>query len=226
MYMTMRMFTLIEELKTSPLRSDSNATRDAIMRSAERMFGELGLRDPPLHTIVADGGRGNKFAVQYHFKDRTGLIKEIMIARLDSIARRRAELALIATTRGLLNDVSALVEAMYIPVIEEVGDQERHSFHRFLLQVFNQPWSNKLIDNDSSISDDTATRQIKIFFDRALPHLASDEVTWRMRLLTRFLLANLIENDNRSRRGETPIDETKLILDTFDMITASFMAGS
>jgi len=45
-----------------------------------------------------------------------------------------------------------------------------------------------------------------------------------MRLLTRFLLVNLIENDNRSRRGETSIDETKLILDTFNMITASFMA--
>jgi len=115
---------------------------------------------------------------------------------------------------------------MYIPVVEEVGGQERHSFHRFLLQVFNQPWSNKVIDIDTSISDYTTTQRIIIIFDRALTHLTSDEITWRMRLLTRFLLANLIENDNRSRRGETSIDETKLILDTFNMNTASFMAGS
>jgi len=116
---------------------------------------------------------------------------------------------------------------MYIPVVEEVGDQERHSFRRFRLQVFNQPWSNNVIDIDTSISAILPRNKLEyLFFGRALPYLVSEEVTWRMRLLTRFLLANLIENDNRSRRGETSIDETKLILDTFNMITASFMAGS
>jgi AcrR family transcriptional regulator len=218
------MYRLTAGLRKVGLKPDANPTRHALMLTAEYLMGEQGLDAPPLHLIVSEAGLGNKYAVQYHFADRPGLIRAIANARMDAIAQRRAELTLDATALGLLDDVGALIEAMFLPIIEQVGDREPSSFARFLLLDLTQPWSHKLMEVRANFSKEETTRQLVLFFERALPHLSPEMIGWRLRVQTRLILHCLVEYDNFKRSGQTVELELDLILHTLDMVTAAMKA--
>src|SRR5262249_11672147 len=150
-------YHLTAKLQKTPLRPDDNPTRHALMVAGEYLMGEQGLDLPPLHVIATEAGQSNKNAVQYHFGNREGLVHAIMLKRNEAIASRRAELALEAVSKGLHEDVGALVEAMFLPVIEQVGDRVPRSYIRLLVLWLNLPWQHELMTVRQNVAHDPAT---------------------------------------------------------------------
>lgn len=113
------------------------SSREALIRTAERLFGEQGIASVSLRHVAAAAGQRNNSAVRYQFGSREGLIDAIFAYRMARIdERRRAMLAAAGPGPGLRQ----LLEAFVYPLAESVGHDEGTSWYvRFLRQVVFDP---------------------------------------------------------------------------------------
>ena len=117
-----------------------HATRAAIIETAESLFGEFGIDGISLRQIGAAAGSSNTGVVAYYFGDKDSLVEAIFHYRLPAIDARRAELLLEVTRTGRVNDIPALVRAMWLPLYEQVNEQGRHSYAGFLSGLIRSNW--------------------------------------------------------------------------------------
>ena len=117
-----------------------SATRARLMAAGERLIGLHGIDGISLEDIARHAGQANKYAVQYHFGSRDGLIQAILDARISAVEARRQ--ALMAT----MDPASAVsILAVFVgPLAEQVDADGDCAFARFLLQFATQfqPWPN------------------------------------------------------------------------------------
>jgi AcrR family transcriptional regulator len=66
--------------------------RDALRRSAERLFAAHGLDGVSLRQITREAGQRNTTALQYHFGNRDGLLLEVLEHHLRQVELRREAL--------------------------------------------------------------------------------------------------------------------------------------
>jgi len=173
------MFQLLDEPRPTPLGRESGRFTQAKMKvisAAEKMLGEQSLAGAPLYKIAEASGQSNRYAVQYHFGDREGLVDAVFAARADLIAERRASLFELARDRGLERDLSTLLQCIYLPMAEQVDDQGRHSYIRFVLQYFVRPDADPAVDSRSSPSGGPAEliyRQLCVTTGLEFPEIAA-----------------------------------------------------
>lgn len=72
--------------------SRGDATRLLILLKAEELFAERGIEAVPMRDIGIAAGQKNNVAVQYHFRDRENLVREIIAYRSQVSESIRAEL--------------------------------------------------------------------------------------------------------------------------------------
>lgn len=201
-------------------------TRRALLVTAERMFGDLGIDAVSLLAIAREAGQGNKNAVQYHFGSKEGLIRAIIRARADRIEQRRAELLVEAGAAGQLSDVGTLVEAMFLPVIDQVDADGRYTFARFLLQFLNHPGFPEVIPGPMELVRNQAVpNQLRALLGRALPHLTPELVEWRVLMQLRLLVSCLVEAE-KANTSLAPPTRPQLVRDTLSMVTAGLSAAA
>ena len=70
--------------------SRGEATRQSLMRAAERLFAEKGANNVTIREIVETAGQKNESALQYHFKNLEGLIAATHRYRGEQIAAVRS----------------------------------------------------------------------------------------------------------------------------------------
>jgi AcrR family transcriptional regulator len=75
---------------TDSRRARSEATKNALMRAAEKLVAEGGMENLSIKEIVAVAGQKNESALQYHFKNLTGLLDAIHTERSEQVQARRA----------------------------------------------------------------------------------------------------------------------------------------
>ena len=124
---------------TIPVIAGRIGTRERLMASGERLIGLHGMENLPLDRIARDAAQANKFAVQYHFGSRRHLAQAILDLRVGELDRRRgAYLEAIGPSPSL----EALVAGFVLPIAEQVEEEGRFAFARFLLQYSVQltPW--------------------------------------------------------------------------------------
>lgn len=189
----------------SGIPGPETASKRNLIAAGERLLGLKGFGGVALQEIANAAGQANKYAVQYHFGDLDGLIRAIFTLRLRWIHQRRADLLARAEALGLLGNVDALLEALFVPLSEQVDDQARHSYARFWLQYAARPGYEAGNDPLFSIIG-TPTEQL-------FGHLASalgiepEEALDRFGMQGVVLLSALIDRDNRQARGENvPLD--------------------
>lgn len=96
--------------------------RCALIETAERLFAERGIEAVSLRDVSAAAGQGNHSAAQYHFGSREGLVTAVYQARMSIVNdRRRGYLAEIDEV-GRSRDVTALIEALIVPLVEVVAE--------------------------------------------------------------------------------------------------------
>ena len=102
---------------------DSAPTTDRLISAAERLFAEHGIDGVSLREINRAAGAKNASALQYHFRDRDGLLRALIAKhRRDVEARRHAMLdAYEAEGR---DDVRALAGALVRPMAAKLSDPD------------------------------------------------------------------------------------------------------
>lgn len=115
-------------------------TRDKLVAAAERLFAERGADNVSLREINRAAGQKNVAALHYHFGSRRALMVAIFERRMTGINQRRLEMLEDIAAAGREGDVRAIVEAMILPLAEQLSDPARGSHYvRFLAQAVADP---------------------------------------------------------------------------------------
>ena len=106
-----------------------------IVEVAERLFGEHGIEGVSLRQVAAAAGLANYYSVQYHFGDRSGLLRAIFESRLPAIDAHRQ---VLLDERGCSSEeltIQALLDCLCRPLLEMAIEVGRASFAQLLSQV-------------------------------------------------------------------------------------------
>jgi AcrR family transcriptional regulator len=96
--------------------------RTALVDQAERLFAERGIEAVSLRDVSAAAGQRNHSAAQYHFGDRAGLVAAVYEARMQFVNERRYRCLREIDRAGRGDDVTALVAAVVVPLVEVVAE--------------------------------------------------------------------------------------------------------
>ena len=127
---------------TQPARKSTvgQHTHEQLILAAERLFGEFGIDAVSLQQINVAARQRNSSAVHYHFGTKEALIAATFDYRMERINRRRMQRLDEVAKAGQVNDVRILVEAIVLPIVEEI-DRSTGGCHyiRFAAQAFGHP---------------------------------------------------------------------------------------
>lgn len=180
-----------------PIRSEADRlptarrgrTRERLMAAGERLIGLKGIGGVSLEEIARAAGQANKYAVQYHFGGREGLVQQILDTRLAAVEARRAALVADRDPR----DTVAIVSAFVLP-LAELG-AEGGAFPRFLLQFATQfePWPDVVHPLEKA---DAGSATLALFgrlcatLPAVPPRRLGDRLTLLMHLPLRMIVAD------------------------------------
>jgi len=127
-------------------RVSGPAAQSAIITAAERLFAARGIEGASLREIMREAGQRNTTSLQYHFRDRDGLLRALVEKHVSSVALRRGALLDLLDTREettLRDACTALVQ----PLVAKLGDPDGGpEFLQIAAQLVNR--DNRLIDPD------------------------------------------------------------------------------
>ncbi len=193
---------------------ESHGTKRAILDCAERLFAAQGFEATSLRAITAEA-EANLGAVNYHFATKDALVLAVLRRRMKPLNEQR--LALLfqfeQEADGAALSVEKILEALFRPALELVGRGAKGGryFVRLLAHVLAGPGSylQPLIQEEFAEKN----RRFHAAIRRALPHLASDEVHWRLHFAHGVLLhtianTHVLELSSAGRCRITNIEAT------------------
>lgn len=123
----------------SIVRIDAVATRARIVSAAERLFAERGIDATTLAQINKSANQRNRSAVQYHFKNKEGVIHAILDKHTPGIESRRHAMLDEIETRDSPS-LRDFAEALVLPVAEKLDDRDGGlAFLRLNAQLIGHP---------------------------------------------------------------------------------------
>ena len=151
------------------------------MRAAEKLIADRGMENVSIREIVSAAGQKNESALQYHFKNLSGLLEAIHAERSEQVRQQRGTMlaALLADTpEPSLRQICAL---MVQPTFELARGSV--DFKRYI-----KAFGHQLALTDASPYREVAARggggasgaQIGNLLRAALPHLDTDAFARRM----------------------------------------------
>jgi len=183
----------MQEIAVKPLtdsrRARSEATKDALMRAAEKLIAEGGMENLSIREIVAVAGQKNESALQYHFKNLTGLLEAIHTERSEQVQAERAVSLAALLEKSSEPSLRQLCMLMVEPTFQLA--RANVEFRRYV-----KAFGHELAISDASPLT-TASRkgggglsgqQTGSLLRKALPHL--DEETYRSRMEAAIMLCS------------------------------------
>lgn len=159
-------------------------TRERILAAAERLFMTQGYDASSTRQITAEAGV-NLAAVNYHFRNKDGLIQALLKRRLNAINAERLRVldALEAAAKGKPLKPSQILDAFFGTLIR-MGAGASHgggTFLRLLGRTVTEPndFIRALLAEEYA---DVVTRFREALF-RALPDVPQDEIVWRFHFM-------------------------------------------
>lgn len=115
-----------------------NDTKERLLEAAQRLYAERGLDAVSLREINQAAGAKNAIAVQYHFKDRAGMIRAILARHLPDVDARRH--ALLDQWEAVGEpDLRLLVGALVRPFAAKLADPGGREFLQIWAELVNRP---------------------------------------------------------------------------------------
>ncbi|MCU1499814.1 MAG: TetR family transcriptional regulator [Acidimicrobiales bacterium] len=189
--------------------------RDQLLAAAEQLYAERGIDGVSLREIAATAGARNASALQYHFGDRSGLLRAVLAKHRPVVEARRHAL-LDAYDAAGEPDLRALAAALVRPLAAALADPGGPGYLQVLSDLANRP--RPAVD-PASIEDPTDS----LFRWRATvePLLSAEAVVLHRRFLAiRFTLAE-VSRRTRDRRGR---DDELFTSDLVDLVTGLLAA--
>jgi AcrR family transcriptional regulator len=128
------------QTKNNAPAASFSAVQLRLVDAATKLFAEHGIDGVALKDIVAAAGQKNQSAIQYHFRDKDGLIAAALDARFRAIDARRAAMAEAALALEGATRRKAILRAVVEPILAEA---ETHAlgpaYIRFVVQALQRP---------------------------------------------------------------------------------------
>ncbi len=156
-------------------------TKVAILNAAERLFAARGFKATSLRAITAEA-KANLGAVNYHFASKNALILAVLSRRMLPLNAERVGLlnSFEAEDRDRPLPIEKILEALFRPALELIarGAKGGRYFIRLLSQCLAEPGAYL----QPLVQEEFAEKNLRFHaaMKRALPHLSSDEVHWRL----------------------------------------------
>jgi len=178
-----------------------SATRHLILVAAERLVGERGIAALSLREAAGTAGARNNSAAQYHFGTKDGLIDAIFELRMGTINEARLARLDAAAADGRGDDVTALVEALVVPLVEAMGEAPQSSWYgRFLAEFTADPQATaRLADVDRGVM--TGLRRVISGLQAHLHSLPAPIRRQRIDLAVRMTILATAEYERRRDAG-------------------------
>jgi AcrR family transcriptional regulator len=169
----------------------------------EQLFGRFGIDAVSLREIAAAAGQTSSNAVQYHFKDKHGLVLAIMNDRLHRHEGLRREQLASIQSAGAYGPRDLLL-VLWGSVVSIRGTAGQYSFCRFMLQYLLQPQgpdhpARALAAYRRSRTVPTEFASL-LSWNRILrecyPGLTAAQFDYRLKAVATMFLATVIEHDN------------------------------
>ncbi len=173
-------------------RARGNDTKNALMRAAEKLIAERGMENVSIRDIVSAAGQKNESALQYHFKNLTGLIDAILQERSEQTHAKRAELIDALLARGsepTLREICMLMVQPSFDLARASMDFRRYikAFGHQLVLTETSPLAEVTTRGGGGMSGKQLARMLKA----ALPHLDADAYQRRMEAAVRLCSASM-----------------------------------
>jgi AcrR family transcriptional regulator len=182
--------------RTLAMDAISQDTKTRILDAAESLFMEHGFEATSLRQLTTAAGV-NLAAVNYHFGSKEELFQAVLTRRLDPMNQERIDLLarLEREAGGRPLSCEKILSAMLIPALKLARDERRggKNFLRLLGRAYADP--APFIRNFLSAQYAEMIARFKEAFQKALPHLAKPEVTWRLHFVMGALSYTLAGTD-------------------------------
>jgi AcrR family transcriptional regulator len=173
------------------------ATREAILAAAERLFAEHGVFAVSNRQISEAAGQGNNAAVNYHFGTKTDLVRAIVRRHSEDIERIRVRM--VAEAAGS-TDLRDWVACLVRPNAEHLATLDGASWYaRFAAQVMTDPELREIMTAESltSPSLNRAVEEIK----RCLPELPAQVRHERNQMIRQLMVHMTAERERALADG-------------------------
>jgi AcrR family transcriptional regulator len=176
-------------------------TADRLISAAEQLFALHGIDGISLREINRAAGARNGSALQYHFRDREGLLRAVMAKHHREVEARRHAM-LDAYEADGRDDVRALAGALVRPLVSKLADEDGGAqYLQILADLINRP---RPVINPADLDDPTSS----IFRWRNLVgRLLEDDAT---RLHRRFVAIRFAAVELGRRARSAPHSDDRL----------------
>lgn len=123
-----------------------SATRERLIATAEELFAERGIGGVSLREINAAAGQRNSTALQYHFRDRDGLVRAVLAKHNPEVeSRRHALLDEYEASEPVKVHLRTLAGALVRPSAAKLGDPDGgRPYLRIMAQLFHRPLQERI----------------------------------------------------------------------------------
>jgi len=181
-------------------------TKDLLIETGEQLFGRFGINSVSLREIGVAAGQTNPNAVQYHFKDKRGLVIAIINDRMRRLEKARRE-RLASFDQGNRPSARELLRVLWEPMASVRNDSGDHTFCRFLLQYMLQPQGPEHPSLDLRAHyrsrgippDLPELAQLHRLLRRQYKILSTSTFVLRMTAVGMVFLTMIVEHDNAPR---------------------------
>ncbi len=199
-------------------------TREKLVGAAERLFAERGADNVSLREINRAAGQKNVAALHYHFGSRRALMVAIFEQRMAGINRRRLEILQSMTADGQDGDIRSVVEAMVLPLAEQLAVPEQNSHYiRFLAQAVADP--NLDIGDLIRGRFDHGFARTRLLLRQILTSLPSLILEQRIQLAGAQMVYALADKERRIAKDGRHTDELWLFIDNLIDAIAGMLAA-
>ena len=192
------------------------STKQRLISAAEVLFAERGIGGVSLREINTAAGQRNATALQYHFRDRYGLVGAILAKHTTSVEADRHEVLDRYEAAGI-DDLRALANALVTPSARKLSDADGgRQYLRIHAEVVNSP--EPRFDQAGSDVADSITRW-RLLVGPLLPDVAV------RRLHHRFTAIRVSATELARRAAARPHRDDQLFTSHLvDLVTALLAA--
>jgi AcrR family transcriptional regulator len=156
-------------------------SREKLIQSAERLFGERGFNGVSVRDIANDA-KVNSALVGYYFRGKEGLLAEVYTRHCVPLKRERARLLAEYSANGRSLLLEQVLDAFIRPSLEaSQSSAEGRSFSR--LRTILSAEDSSLLEQLVAQNFDETSKSFVDALCRCLPHLTREDVFWRFHFL-------------------------------------------
>lgn len=208
---------------------DRNATKEALLGAAERLYAQRGLDAVSMREITREAGQKNSTALQYHFSSKEALVSAIVVRGMKGGDYRRLEFLHELELRGKLDDLRSLAAALVEPLAIGIRSPKKWPAERGWISFLSEVQRRSEFDlvEISKAASDLGLRRVYLLLGKQLRHVPDVVLRQRFLIIMSQIVHGLAEIDHQQeRRGRSRqrFDVERAIENLVDMTAGALSA--